>query len=57
MFMKKQETKQYVFQWQAKVRLPKSYFLTELHTVRIPHQGETVNGMFTLYKIIRIGLS
>ena len=55
--MKKQETKQYVFQWQAKVRLPKSYFLTELHTVRIPHQGETLNGMFTLYKIIRIGLS
>ena len=43
------------FQWQAKVRLPKSYYFPpELHTVRIPQQNETVNGMFALNKIILI---
>ena len=28
------------------------YFLAELHTLRTPEQNETVNGMFTLYKVI-----
>ena len=28
------------------------YFLPELHTLRIPQKNETVNGMFTLYKVI-----
>ena len=30
------------------------YFLAELLTLRIPQQNETVNGMFTLYKVVLI---
>ena len=30
------------------------YFVPELHTLKIPQENETVNGMFTLYKIILI---
>ena len=28
------------------------YFLAELHTLRTPEQNETVNDMFTFYKVI-----
>ena len=43
------------FQWQVKVRLPKSYdILSELHILRIPQQNETLNGMLALNKIILI---
>lgn len=52
------QAKQYVFQYQAKVGLPYSYyFLAKLHTVRIPHQNETENGKFILYTIILIGVN
>ena len=30
------------------------YFLAEFNILRIPQQNETVNGMFTLYKVILI---
>ena len=43
--------------WKANVGLLKSYLLAKLHTVRIPQQDKTVNGMFTLYKIILIEIN
>ena len=43
------------FQWQVKVRLPKSYdILSELDILRTPQQNETVNGILALNKIILI---
>ena len=43
------------FQWQVKVRLPKSYnILSELDILRTPQQNEIVNGILALNKIILI---
>lgn len=47
-FRKQQETNFYIFQWQPKARLLRSYFCrAEFQTVRISQQNEIVNGIFT----------